>query len=132
MFVLHQLTLINNYAYLHVLPSPNNRMAEKILICLLCGIYLAAKKLYCLRDSGEEEEKKLHHQLKDVISDVLPPFLISDFVCVSCRGSVVTVWNQKDRFEQSKWRIVAKISGLTSPSVSYRSQALSTPILMRP
>ena len=75
-------------------------MTEKMLICSLFGVNLAAKKRYCLRDGGEGEEKKLHHQLKDVIGDALPPFLMSDVVCVSCRGSVVTR-NKKATFGMS-------------------------------
>lgn len=67
--VIHPQMLLNKHAYTQY--ASDNRIVEEILICALCGIDFGSKKQYCLRDNGEGEEKKLHHQLKHVFSHAL-------------------------------------------------------------
>ena len=60
---------------------------------------------------------ELYHQLSAVAGDDLPINLCSEFVCVSCKRSIITAAKQKEHLENSRKELVQKLSTYPSCSV---------------
>lgn len=95
-------------------------MAEATAVCTLCKLAIPqSKPKYRLqqdltRGGGPTE---LYRQLRSIAGADLPTRLRSDFLCLPCRGSVITAAKQKERFEQSRREIIHQLHSTPAPSM---------------
>ena len=90
----------------------NAIMARPVAACVICkGTVLPGALKYRLwkESTGATGPTELYRHLSPVAGAV--PNLCSVFLCLPCRGSVLTASRQKERFKQSRKRIDLKLHG---------------------
>ena len=93
-------------------------MAEANVVCVVCKASLVHSARYWLWDSVQRGGRPtaLYRQLRTVAGADLPAQLSSEFVCVSCRTSILTALAQKERFENFRRKLLQKFHTVQTSS----------------
>ena len=96
-------------------------MAETLSsVCAVCKLVIPKSKpkyhLQCKLSRGGGPTE-LYHQLRGVAGAELSASLGSHFLCLSCRGKLLTVANQKKRYKESRSELLRKLHDDSAPSL---------------
>ena len=73
-------------------------------VCAVCKLAIPKAIKYRLQREFSQggSPTKLYHQLRGVAGTELSASLGSNFLCLSCRGKLLAVANQKKRYKESR------------------------------
>ena len=83
-------------------------------VCTVCKLAIPKSRLKCRLQC--ELSRGLYHQPRGVAGIELSASLGSHFLCLSCRGKLLTVANQKKCYEESRSELLHMLHDASAPS----------------